>query len=199
MGLLLGGSCILIGGGLVLLQQFCTEQKRQVKQQQRRRVIAEAEADPELLPEIRQADVETAEHAGSVKVHVELPNSEIISFRVKKRRLGATFDELCTVILKGVPPKTLTAAQLSGMEMQYEDKDGDMVVLTSSSDIADLISDAQAIFVSKRTKKPGTRISSGPRALTAGADVGGPPPGCCCAVSLPASPPELIPLHDIPL
>ena len=49
-------------------------------------MIAEAEeADPELLPEIKQVDVEVAEAAGTVKVHVELPNGEIVSFRVKKR------------------------------------------------------------------------------------------------------------------
>merc|ERR1719258_405358 len=120
----------------MLLKQFTTEQKQQAKRKQRNRVIAEAEAEGELMPEINPVDVETAEQAGSIKVHVELPNGEIVSFRVKKRRLGATFDELCGVILQGVPSRSLTAAQLATMELQYEDKDGDMLVLYSSSDIS---------------------------------------------------------------
>ena len=84
------------------------------------------------------------------------------------RRLGTSFDELCGVVLKGVPPKSLTAAQLGNMEMQYEDKDGDMLMLTSTSDFNELIHEAQAIFVSKRTRKQGTRIAAGPRAITGG-------------------------------
>jgi hypothetical protein len=125
LGVLLGGACVLFGGGLMLFRQFSTEQKRQVKRQHRSRVIAEAEEQPELLPEIQPADVESAEAAGTVKVHVELPAGDIVSFRVKRRRLGASFDELCAVIVQGVPGKAFTIAQLSGMEMQYEDKDGD--------------------------------------------------------------------------
>ena len=86
VGLLLGASCLLIGGGLLLLRMFSSEHSRETKRRQRKRVIAEAEeADPELLPEIKQVDVEVAEAAGTVKVHVELPNGEIVSFRVKKR------------------------------------------------------------------------------------------------------------------
>jgi len=171
----------------------------QVKQQARKRVIAEAEeAEPELLPEIKPADVEKAEEGGSIKVHVELPHGEIVSFRVKKRRLGDTFEELCAVLVRGVPNSALSAAQLASMEMQYEDKDGDMLLLTSNSDVAELVHDAQAIFISKRTKKAGTRISSAPRQLTAApgahedaaAPAGG-DGGSCCALSLPASPPML--------
>jgi hypothetical protein len=58
------------------------------------------------------------------------------------------------------------------------------LVLTSSSDVAELVNEAQAIFVSKRTKKAGTRIAQGPRALTAGLAA----TTNQCAVSLPASP-----------
>merc|ERR1711871_1244096 len=181
--MLLGGACVLFGGGMLLFRQFSTVQKREVKRKQRSRAIAEAEEQPELMPAIDPADVESAEAAGTVKVHVELPTGDIVSFRVKRRRLGASFDELCAVIVQGVPGKEFTIAQLSGMEMQYEDKDGDMLVLTSSSDVAELVNEAQAIFVSKRTKKAGTRIAQGPRALTAG-----PAATNSCAVSLPASP-----------
>ena len=117
--------------------------KAETKRQKRQRTIAAAEVPAELMPEINPADLEATEQAGSVKVHVELPNGEIVSFRVKKRRLGATFEELCGVILQGAPPDSLTMAQLAAMEMQYEDKDGDMLVLSASSDISELISEAQ--------------------------------------------------------
>ena len=39
-----------------------------MKKQQRARVVAEADAPPELLPEIKREDVDAAEAAGAVKV-----------------------------------------------------------------------------------------------------------------------------------
>ena len=94
------------------------------------------------------------------------------------------------MIIKGVPGSALSLEQLAIMDMQYEDRDGDMLALTAASDFADLVNEAQAIFVSRRTKKAGTRLNAGPRQLGMAPEVG--------AVSLPSSPPEdsltLIPL-----
>ena len=98
---------------------------------------------------------------------MEVPSTgEIVSFRVKKRRLGGSYDELCETVVLGVPDGALTRGELDAMEIQYEDRDGDMLVLTRSTDLADVVSDAQALFVSRRTKKAPTRINQGPRALT---------------------------------
>ena len=39
---------------------------------------------------------------------------------------------------------------IRGSHEEIEDKEGDMVVITASSDVADLVHDAQAIFISRR-------------------------------------------------
>lgn len=61
---------------------------------------------------------------------------------------------------------------LQGMEMKYEDREGDMLAVGRSSDVSELACEAQALFVSKRTKKAGTRIERGPRKLTGGPEDG---------------------------
>ena len=171
VGLLLTGAVALLVAGMLLLRSLRDEQQARDKKLNRRRAIEAAETEePELMPVIRPEDVEANEQAGSVKVHVEVPNGEIVSFRVKKRRLGATFDELCAVIVQGAAQGSLlTVAHLDGYEMQYENFDGAMVALTRTSDIAALVHKAQAIFVSRRAKRTtGTTVrgSQGPKQLT---------------------------------
>lgn len=176
VGMLLGGALICGGIGLMLLQ-FTRSKKQQQQRATRQKAIADADIDMRGTPDadtgivIDKTDIEAAENEGTVKVHVELPDGEIISFRVKKRRLGSAYDELCNVILQGVPEGSLTLDQMHAMEMQYEDKDGDMVVLGRSSDVAALVSDAQAIFVSRRVKAAGTRIAAGPGRITGTPDL----------------------------
>lgn len=169
--MLLGGALVCGGVGLLLLQLSKTK-KQQQKRATRQMAIDAADVDIRGVKDdatglvIDQQDIEAAENEGTIKVHVELLNGEIVSFRVKKRRLGSAYDELCGVILQGVPPGALSLEQLQAMEMQYEDKEGDMLVLGRASDVGDLVSDAQAIFVSRRVKSAGTRISAGPGRLT---------------------------------
>lgn len=167
---LVGAALVLtaLGAGLMMLSKTSTSK---AKRATRKKVIEAAEADLQPADElsIAVADIEAAENEGTVKVHVELPAAgDIISFRVKKRRLGESFDELCAVILQGLPSGALTLEQLKAMEMQYEDKDGDMLALGNATDIGDLVTDAQAIFVSRRTKPTGTRIAAGPARLADG-------------------------------
>lgn len=169
MALLLGGALLLMVAGLVLLRTVFATRTATTRRQERQRVIAEAEAaPPELLPEIRPSDVEAAASGAAVKVHVEVPGGEIISFRLKKRRLGHSYDDLCNVILQGVqPPATLSRQQLDSMEVQYEDGDGDVLVLSRASDFGEFVAEAQAVFVSKRSKTAGTRINAvqGPKTI----------------------------------
>ena len=166
---LLGVAMLL--GGLALLAAQVANRTSQAKEsrQTRQRAIAEAEQHkPELLPAVSPADIEAAESANTAKVHVELPSSgQIVSFRVKKRRLGAGFDALCSIILDGVPPGALTLEQLQAMDMQYEDSDGDMLVLARASDMSAVAAEAQAIFVSKRyAKKPTcSRLNTAPKQI----------------------------------
>ena len=77
-----------------------------------------------------------------------------------RRRLGASFDELCDVILQGLPEGAMTRPQLEAMDIAKE-KEGDMLVLSRHLDVADLVHDAQAIFISRRTKAEGKRIPQG--------------------------------------
>jgi len=160
----------LLGAGVLVARAFRTSDGKRQAKKRRARAIAEAEEhmrDPELLPPVRPEDLEESELAGTIKIHVEAPSGEIVSFRVKKRRLGTTYDELCAVIVQGVAQKALSLPQLQAMEMQYEDRDGDMLMLSRSSDVAELVAEAQALFVSRRAKKMPTRISAqGPRSLT---------------------------------
>ena len=172
IGLLLGGAVALLAGGLMLMRGAFQERRTQSETKARReRAIEEAErAEPELLPEIRPEDVAASERAGSVKVHIELPNGEIVSVRIKRRRLGATFGELCATLVQAAPEGALTIAHLEAhYDMQYEDKEGRMVALAKGDDVGALVNDAQALFVSKQAKRPtaAPRMAQGPRQLTA--------------------------------
>lgn len=51
---------------------------------------------------------------------MELPSREIVSFRLKKRRLGGTVSELRSVLMQGLPQGALTLQELAAMEMQCE-------------------------------------------------------------------------------
>ena len=130
-----------------------------------------ADDDDEGELAIDREDIEAVESFGNftVKVHVELPSisgGEIVSFRVTKRRLGSSFDELYGVLLQGVPPGTLSLEQIGAMQMHYENHDGEMLVVTrDSTEMSELVSEAQAIFVSRRAKAASTRAAGGPRQI----------------------------------
>jgi hypothetical protein len=130
-----------------------------------------ADDDDEGELAIDREDIEAVESFGNftVKVHVELPSisgGEIVSFRVTKRRLGSSFDELYGVLLQGVPPGTLSLEQIGAMQMHYENHDGEMLEVTrDSTEMSELVSEAQAIFVSRRAKAASTRAAGGPRQI----------------------------------
>ena len=69
---------------------------------------SEAEVESELMPEINPMDLATAEAAGSIKVHVELPNGEIVSFRADTVRSlmasGIALNKLDKLRRRGLAP-----------------------------------------------------------------------------------------------
>ena len=93
------------------------------------------------------------------------------SVNVKKGAIS-DFDSLMAAILaavlrdkahhQGAAGEAMTAAALQAMEVQYEDGDGDMVVVSHLTNMVDVMADAQSFFVSARNAN-GTRITKGGR------------------------------------
>eukprot|EP00316_Scyphosphaera_apsteinii_P017227 CAMPEP_0119299660 /NCGR_PEP_ID=MMETSP1333-20130426/1709_1 /TAXON_ID=418940 /ORGANISM="Scyphosphaera apsteinii, Strain RCC1455" /LENGTH=184 /DNA_ID=CAMNT_0007301159 /DNA_START=458 /DNA_END=1012 /DNA_ORIENTATION=- len=112
--------------------------------------------------EIAAMDVRKQKHVTSgsarqFKVHFELPIGEVVTFQLSRAALK-NVKGLRHALLEGASSQAaalelpgLTVEQLKGMDMRYQDEEGDMVELTSKSNMAEVGRELQCLFVSKRS------------------------------------------------